>query len=316
MKNIFITLFLIPCLLNAQNLIKNGDFESGNTGFTSQYKFTTCKKDSNNCANGAFICSGSIAIVGEPSACNPDWSATFRDHTTGRGKMLVADFASRSLIIWQQTLEMEQGATYRFRVWCLKLTDEGAKPSVVIVVDSTTLSPNFIAMKNEWQLYEVVFVAKKSGQIPLRIKNINNEKMGCDLAIDDIRLEVIKKNPLAAKKAIPKTLPIQWYLANNRLRPESLPILDSLALVLQKNPNLKLTIISHTDTRGSEAANMKLSENRSKRVVDYLVTKGIDINRLTYKGLGETQTLIDCIPPNTCTEAQHQQNRRTEFLIE
>ena len=315
LKNLFF-LLLFPCFVNAQNLIRNGDFEKGNIDFKSQYKFTTCKKDSNNCGRGAFMCNGSFTILGEPAACNAAWSAKLRDHTTGQGKMLIADFSSNELMLWQQMVEIEAGVTYRFQVWGLNLTDFGTKPLLVCYIDSTLLSPNFVVIKNEWQPYEAKFTAKKTGKVSIRLKNTTTTIMGCDLAIDDIRFEATNKKTLPVKKVTPTALPIQWYLANSRLRPESFPVLDSLVLVLQKNPNLKLTLISHTDMRGSATFNLKISAFRSKRVVDYLIQKGIAADRLTAKGMGESAPLIECSTPKDCTEAQHQQNRRTEFLLE
>lgn len=173
-----------------------------------------------------------------------------------------------------------------------------------------------MVIKNEWQRYEAKFTAKKTAKVSIRLKNTTTTIMGCDLAIDDISFEATNQKTLPVKKAIPKTLPIKWYTGSLRLHPESFPILDSLALVLQQNPNLKLTLISHTDIRGKAETNIKLSQSRSKTVVDYLIKKGIAAERLTAKGMGESAPLIECNDTKGCTEQEHQQNRRTEFLLE
>ena len=96
------------------------------------------------------------------------------------------------------------------------------------------------------------------------------------------------------------------------LRPESLVELDKLInAVLIKSPQLKLQISSHTDSRGSHKVNDRLSEQRAKSVVDYLISRGIDPNRLTWKGYGKRDLLVK----NARTEEQHQQNRRTTFMV-
>ena len=96
------------------------------------------------------------------------------------------------------------------------------------------------------------------------------------------------------------------------LRPESLVELDKLINdVLIKSPQLKLQISSHTDSRGSHKVNDRLSEQRAKSVVDYLISRGIDPNRLTWKGYGKRDLLVK----NARTEEQHQQNRRTTFMV-
>ena len=79
--------------------------------------------------------------------------------------------------------------------------------------------------------------------------------------------------------------------------------------------NISIELNSHTDSRGSSSANQTLSQARAQSVVNYLVAKGINKNRLVAKGFGETKLVNKCADGVTCTEAQHQQNRRTEFRI-
>ncbi|MCX8079813.1 MAG: OmpA family protein [Bacteroidia bacterium] len=94
------------------------------------------------------------------------------------------------------------------------------------------------------------------------------------------------------------------------LRPESMNELDRLVKLLNDNPTLKIELSSHTDSKGSDEYNMKLSENRSKSVVDYLISKGISASRLVAKGYGETKPI-----DTNDTEEGRQNNRRTEFKI-
>ncbi len=94
------------------------------------------------------------------------------------------------------------------------------------------------------------------------------------------------------------------------LRPQSLAELDRVVHMLLENPAVNIMISGHTDNTGDAAANLRLSENRAKAVVAYLVSRGIDIKRLQAKGFGATQPVADNI-----TEEGRLQNRRTELTI-
>ena len=94
------------------------------------------------------------------------------------------------------------------------------------------------------------------------------------------------------------------------IRSESANELDRLIKLLTENPTLKIELGSHTDSKGSDDYNQKLSQSRSQSVVTYLIGKGIATDRLVAKGYGET------VPVATNdTDAGRQENRRTEFKI-
>lgn len=92
-------------------------------------------------------------------------------------------------------------------------------------------------------------------------------------------------------------------------------VLDKVVQIMKDNPKLIITISSHTDSRGNDKHNMQLSEKRAKFAYDYIVSKGIEPERLTYKGYGESQLLNNCGNNVKCSEEQHAENRRTEFDI-
>jgi len=94
------------------------------------------------------------------------------------------------------------------------------------------------------------------------------------------------------------------------LRPTSTPELDRLFKLLNDIPRIKVEISGHTDNTGSESTNQKLSENRAKAVVDFLIRKGIDTSRLQYKGYGSAEPVAG----NDSSKGR-QLNRRTEFKI-
>jgi outer membrane protein OmpA-like peptidoglycan-associated protein len=72
---------------------------------------------------------------------------------------------------------------------------------------------------------------------------------------------------------------------------------------------------SHTDARGSDNYNMVLSSKRALAAVRYLIKKGIDSERLTWKGYGESVPVNECTNGVKCSEEKHQDNRRTEFKV-
>ncbi|MFD0751855.1 OmpA family protein [Mucilaginibacter calamicampi] len=100
------------------------------------------------------------------------------------------------------------------------------------------------------------------------------------------------------------------------LRPESKAVLDELVKLLRDNPKIKIELSAHTDGIGSDAYNNKLSQERAKACVDYIISRGINKEKIFAKGYGKTRP----IAPNTLPNGQdnpegRQMNRRTEFTI-
>ncbi|MGB4848248.1 MAG: OmpA family protein, partial [Saprospiraceae bacterium] len=121
----------------------------------------------------------------------------------------------------------------------------------------------------------------------------------------------IKMIPLASSEK--KTIALQnifFESGSSILLPSSIPELNKLKQTLQTNAGMKIEIRGYTDNVGTEESNLRLSEARAVSVFQYLKDKGIDKNRLSYKGFGETSPVA-----NNETESGRQQNRRTEFFI-
>ncbi|OQB62948.1 MAG: Outer membrane porin F precursor [Bacteroidetes bacterium ADurb.Bin141] len=112
---------------------------------------------------------------------------------------------------------------------------------------------------------------------------------------------------------------IYYDLAKWNIRPDAAKELDKLVEIMKKYPKMEIELGSHTDCRASYKYNMDLSQKRAKSAVEYLVKKGIEASRMIYKGYGESQLINHCECEGTrvvpCTEAEHQQNRRTEFKV-
>lgn len=111
-------------------------------------------------------------------------------------------------------------------------------------------------------------------------------------------------------------LPVMYDLNSSRLTPESRSVIDNhLLKIMREKPNIRVEISAHTDSRGTAADNLKLSQARAESVVAYLVHQGIRRNRLVAKGYGETYLKNRCADGVYCTEAEHAENRRTEFRV-
>jgi outer membrane protein OmpA-like peptidoglycan-associated protein len=82
---------------------------------------------------------------------------------------------------------------------------------------------------------------------------------------------------------------------------------------MQKYPEMKIMVKSHTDSKGNNKYNLKLSNERAQSTVQYLISKGISKERLSGQGMGSTDPKIDC--GANCTEEEDAQNRRSEFII-
>ncbi len=96
---------------------------------------------------------------------------------------------------------------------------------------------------------------------------------------------------------------------------ESMRKLDELVRSLKDFPELRIMLMSHTDSRGTSAYNLRLSKQRAESVKTYLVSKGIQANRLEAVGYGDTMIRNECVSGVNCSEEKHQENRRTEFKI-
>lgn len=108
---------------------------------------------------------------------------------------------------------------------------------------------------------------------------------------------------------------IQFLLNKFDVRVKSAEELDKVVTIMKENPTLVVEFSAHTDSRGPDEWNMELSIKRAEEVVRYIVSKGIDYNRIYGKGYGETMPINHCVNDVECTDIEHLANRRTEFLI-
>lgn len=108
---------------------------------------------------------------------------------------------------------------------------------------------------------------------------------------------------------------IYFDLDKSFIRPDAAMELSKIIEVMKANPAIKVDVRSHTDSRQTHSYNESLSDRRAKATVAWMVKEGISKDRLSGKGYGESQLINQCADGAECTEAEHQMNRRSEFII-
>ena len=109
---------------------------------------------------------------------------------------------------------------------------------------------------------------------------------------------------------------IYFDLDKSNIRPDAALELDKVVALMTKYPEMVIRLESHTDSRADDQYNINLSNRRAKSTYEYIISKGIETARITkYEGFGETQLVNKCSNGVKCSEAEHQLNRRTEFII-
>ncbi|MHC0445677.1 OmpA family protein [Flavobacterium sp. 3-218] len=130
--------------------------------------------------------------------------------------------------------------------------------------------------------------------------------------------EILEKEKDVVKdkdRLIIKTDPIYfdydlWYI-----RKESKVILGRVVELMKKYPGMVIEIGSHTDSRGSVKYNADLSQKRADSTREFIIQSGIDAKRVSAKGYGESVPIVKCKTDESCSEEEHELNRRSEFVI-
>ena len=144
-----------------------------------------------------------------------------------------------------------------------------------------------------------------------------NVTVGKDEVVYEILLNprqvAIEKGMDLAKVFEIKEIKFDYNKAN--IRPDAEVELTKIVEVMREYPKMKIDIRSHTDSRGADSYNLKLSDRRAKATLEWIVKQGIDRKRLKAKGYGETRLVNGCSNGVPCTEEEHQENRRSEFIV-
>jgi len=108
---------------------------------------------------------------------------------------------------------------------------------------------------------------------------------------------------------------IYYDLDRSEIRPDAIPALDKIALIMQRNPEISIISASHTDSRAADNYNRELSLRRGEAARSYLISKGIDGKRIEVIYYGRSRLVNSCVEGVNCPENEQQMNRRTEFEV-
>ncbi|MFV8332851.1 OmpA family protein [Flavobacterium sp. GSP14] len=192
---------------------------------------------------------------------------------------------SNKAIKREQQLVLEEEE--RNRLTALALQQEKEK-----VAQAEKIKSIAITAKRNQELVE----AKKIEKVATILAN---EK---DVVKDRDRL-IIKTDPIYFDYNL-------WYI-----RKDSKTILNKVVALMKKYPEMIVEIGSHTDNRGNGNFNKDLSQKRAQATRDYFLEQGISPKQIFAKGYGESVQIVKCIPEESCTEEEHELNRRSEFVI-
>lgn len=129
----------------------------------------------------------------------------------------------------------------------------------------------------------------------------------------------LNQKPIAKGDDLAKLIGIKMVyfdLDKWNIRQDAAYELEKIASILDENPTLKIDVRAHTDSRQTAAYNAKLSERRAQSIIAWLVQRGIAANRLSGRGYGESQLTNRCSDGVSCSDDEHQANRRSEFVVE
>ena len=146
-----------------------------------------------------------------------------------------------------------------------------------------------------------------------------NKNMDCNDGLDTVFVDIFIE-PMELEVGTTIVLKNIYYDFDKwNIRADATKDLDAVVELMKENPKIVVELGSHTDCRGTQAYNDKLSQRRSDSAVEYIVSKGVNKNRITAKGYGERELLNSCEcewkDDSGCSEEEHQLNRRTEFKV-
>jgi outer membrane protein OmpA-like peptidoglycan-associated protein len=329
--------------LQAQQIKLEGYvFESNNRGYLKSVKVLVLDKDNKQVyldtqtdANGVF--SGQVPK-------NKDLSIIAeKDHFYQRDTIISTRNLTKDAVFVKIAMDRKPG--YVFDVTMAQKGDdlflsESIQGARIEVYNNTTSKEELVLIDYPYPNFKFTFENGNHYTLMIRKKGFFNKRMeayvnieGCILCFDglgivspgvtDVMTDNNKQGTFLANVDLqPAKLNTTFRIENiyydyNKydIRPDAALELDKLITVIKDNPALKLEMGSHTDARGTSTYNNSLSEKRAAAAVDYLVAQGVDPSGLTAKGYGESVLANRCANGVSCSEVEHQYNRRTELKI-
>lgn len=247
--------------------------------------------DANNLGRGTYN-----AIVGFRTWFSDKWGLDF--NSSGKWAMSKSDGASNHI-------QHAVGVVYQFGI-TKGLSKRGQEKLELLAA---------IEKEKQRQADSIAEVNRKREEALLAEK-LRKEKEAAELAAaqqaEKDKREAEKKNIQDKINSLGK---VYFKLNSSYLTSRDEELLNKLTAILNEYKTVVLEISAHTDARGAETYNQWLSERRLERTVEYLHEKGIASERIIGKARGEQELTNDCKDGVYCTEKQHQENRRSEFLV-
>lgn len=134
------------------------------------------------------------------------------------------------------------------------------------------------------------------------IRKIASERDASEMEVERVREDLLK---------VSVSSEASFDFNSATLKPEFKPTLERVADVLYNDPNQRIQVVGHTDSKGSEAYNQSLSERRAQATADYLISQGVARNQISVDGRGESEPRAD-----NSTAAGRAQNRRVEIYLQ
>ena len=193
-------------------------------------------------------------------------------------------------------------------------TENPINQAITSAADDTGIINNTKETNNEGL---VEFMFECEDEIKLMVSKDGYESKMIDIKLLDIDppLLTIKLDPIEELIVEEKIIlnPIYFEFDKFNITNQAAFELDKLVAIMEKYPEMIIRAESHTDSRGPAAYNKLLSERRAKATAQYVISKGINENRISGVGKGEEEPEIDCA--SGCTKDKHAKNRRSEFIV-
>ena len=161
---------------------------------------------------------------------------------------------------------------------------------------------------------EFMLVCDEAGKLIVSKEGYNSKIVDLKMSSEEftsinVMLDPIEKIIVAEKIELNT---IYFDFDKSNIKAEAAFELDKLVQIMNKYPEMTVSIESHTDSKGPSSYNQRLSERRAKTTSQYVISKGIDSSRLSSAGKGESSPVVDC---KNCSKDEDQLNRRSEFII-
>jgi OmpA-OmpF porin, OOP family len=184
------------------------------------------------------------------------------------------------------------------------LTDTATGVNTSVVSDESGRFTFFLPLNNTYTIETVTSGYYNQVKEGFSTKPNQNNKLDLNVYSEKVSFE----------KGI-RIFDIYYDYNSADIRSDASVELRKIIEVMRENPQFRLQMYSHTDSRGKADYNQKLSETRGTSVLNYLGTEGIASRRVRSIGMGESRLVNDCVDVVECDEEEHQRNRRTEFVI-